>query len=249
LDNAAATTPSLEEKKTTVCDIHAEKMCPKLQLAEDKEQQQQPPQSLAEESQIQPDMNYSKTNSPTKGSSEISQDSLVFSSDRSCVTDDDSSKVEEEKHLEVTTGKKSFSEMHQEKLETCSLPSFYHNLLSKKGTDKDDQDKTHSPDSSMTTISPSSSIQSSFTKIRSNSTKVSNIFRNWITCGTVETNDAALVLMNQSQKTISKEPNNTPETKAQICKGDRLGGSERCFRTSWVIMTRNSNIAQGDELL
>ncbi|XP_022637021.1 uncharacterized protein LOC106760568 isoform X1 [Vigna radiata var. radiata] len=227
-----ATTPSLEEKKPVVCDIHAEKMCPQLQVVEDKEhhqqQHQQPPLSLAEEeSQIQPDQN-SKTNSPTKGSSEISQDSLVFSSDRSSVTDDDSSKVEEEKHLEITTG----SEMHQEKLETCSLPSLYHNLLSKKGTHKDDQNKTHSPDSSLSTISTSSS-QSSFTKIRSNSTKVSNIFRNWITCGTVETNDAALVIMNPAQTKISKEPSNIPESKAEICKGDRLGGSERCFRTSW----------------
>ncbi|BAT93078.1 hypothetical protein VIGAN_07197500 [Vigna angularis var. angularis] len=225
-----ATTPSLEEKKAVGCDIHAEKMCPQLQVVEDKEhqQQQQPPLSLAEEeSQIQPDQN-SKTNSPTKGSSEISQDSLVFSSDRSSVTDDDSSKVEEEKHLEITTG----SEMHQEKLETCSLPSLYHNLLSKKGTHKDDQNKTHSPDSSLSTISTSSS-QSSFTKIRSNSTKVSNIFRNWITCGTVETNDAALIMMNPAQTKISKEPSNIPETKAEICKGDRLGGSERCFRTSW----------------
>lgn len=231
-DNAVATTPSLEEKKPVVCDIHAEKMCPQLQVVEDKEhhqqQHQQPPLSLAEEeSQIQPDQN-SKTNSPTKGSSEISQDSLVFSSDRSSVTDDDSSKVEEEKHLEITTG----SEMHQEKLETCSLPSLYHNLLSKKGTHKDDQNKTHSPDSSLSTISTSSS-QSSFTKIRSNSTKVSNIFRNWITCGTVETNDAALVIMNPAQTKISKEPSNIPESKAEICKGDRLGGSERCFRTSW----------------
>ncbi|XP_047175574.1 protein SOSEKI 1 [Vigna umbellata] len=225
-----ATTPSLEEKKAVGCDIHAEKICPQLQVVEDKEhqQQQQPPLSLAEEeSQIQPDQN-SKTNSPTKGSSEISQDSLVFSSDRSSVTDDDSSKVEEEKHLEITTG----SEMHQEKLETFSLPSLYHNLLSKKGTHKDDQNKTHSPDSSLSTISTSSS-QSSFTKIRSNSTKVSNIFRNWITCGTVETNDAALIMMNPAQTKISKEPSNIPETKAEICKGDRLGGSERCFRTSW----------------
>ncbi|KAK8469297.1 hypothetical protein PHAVU_005G042900 [Phaseolus vulgaris] len=228
-----ATTPSLEEKKTTVCDINAEKMCPQSQLVEDREHQQQPPQSLTEEeSQIQADHN-SKTNSPTKGSSEISQDSLVFSSDRSSVTDDDSSKVEEEKHLEIKTGKESFNEMHQEKLETCTLPSLYHNLLSKKGTHKDDQNKTHSPDSSLSTISSSSSSQSSFTKIRSNSTKVSNIFRNWITCGTADTNDAALILMNQAQKKNSKEPNNIPETKPEICKGDRLGGSERCFRTSW----------------
>ncbi|CAJ1958313.1 unnamed protein product [Sphenostylis stenocarpa] len=227
-----ATTPSLEEKKTTVCDIHAEKMCSQVQLLEDKGKQQQSPKSLAEEeSQIQPDQN-SKSDTPTKGSSEISQDSLVFGSDRSSMTDDDSSKVEEEKHLVIKTGKESFSKMRQEKPETCSLPSLYHSLLSKKGTHKDDQNKTHSPDSSLSTISSSSS-QSSFTKIRSNSTKVSNVFRNWITCGTVDTNDAALTLMNPARKILSKETANKPETKAEICKGDRLGGSARSFRTSW----------------
>ncbi|RDX69541.1 hypothetical protein CR513_51334, partial [Mucuna pruriens] len=116
--------------------------------------------------------------------------------------------------------------MNQEKLETCSLPSLYHNLLSKKGSHKDDQNKTNSPDSSLSTI-PSSSSQSSFTKIRSNSTRVSNGFHNWITCGTVETNDAALVLMNPAQNNFSKELNNIPERKAEICRGDKLGVSAR----------------------
>ncbi|XP_020223929.1 protein UPSTREAM OF FLC isoform X2 [Cajanus cajan] len=221
-----ATTTPHDEKKTTVCDIHAERKCPQVQVVEDK--QQQP--SLAEKPQIQPDPDL-KTDTPTKGSSEISQDSLVFSSDRSSVTDDDSSKVEEEKHLELT-GKVGLNEIKQEKLETSTLPSLYHNLLSKKGSRKDDQNKTNSPDSSLSTVSSSSS-QSSFTKTRSNSTRVSSVFRNWITCGTVETNDAALVLMNPAQKKFSKELDNIPEIKGEICKGDKLGGSARCFGTSW----------------
>ncbi|RDX69540.1 Protein UPSTREAM OF FLC, partial [Mucuna pruriens] len=98
-----ATTPSLDDKKTTVCDINAEKKCP-----QDKQQHQQQPSLAEEEPQIQPDPD-SKTDTPTKGSSEISQDSLVFSSEWSSVTDDDSSKVEEEKHLEITTGKDGFN--------------------------------------------------------------------------------------------------------------------------------------------
>ncbi|XP_003531461.2 uncharacterized protein [Glycine max] len=223
-----ATTPSLDEKKTTVCDIHAEKKCSQVQTIEDKNQQ---PPLAEEEPRIQRDLDL-KTDTPTKGSSEISQDSsLVFSSDRSSVTDDDSSKVEEEKHLEAT-GKDGFNEINQDKLEDCSLPSLYHNLLSKKASHKDDLNKTNSPDSSSSTISSSSS-QSSFTKIRSNSARVSNVFRNWITCGTVETNDAALVQMNLAQKNLSKEPINIPERRAEICKGDKLGGSARCFATSW----------------
>ncbi|XP_028203241.1 uncharacterized protein LOC114387289 isoform X1 [Glycine soja] len=225
------TTPSLAEKKIAVCDIHAEKKCTQVQLVEDENQQPQQQPLAEEEPRIQQDLN-SKIDTLTKGSSEISQDSsLVFSSDRSSVTDDDSSKVEEEKHIEAT-GKKGFNEINQEKLETCSLPSLYHNLLITKASHKDDLNKTSSPESSFSTISSSSS-QSSFTKIRSNSTKVSNVFRNWITCGTVETKDAALVLMNPAQKNLSKEPINIPERRVEICKGDKLGGSARCFRTSW----------------
>ncbi|XP_027343026.1 protein UPSTREAM OF FLC [Abrus precatorius] len=222
-------TRSLNEKKSA-SDIHAEKKCPRVQVVEDKQQHQKQP-SLAEEPHIQLDPD-SKTDTPTKGSSEISQDSLVFSSDRSSMTDDDSSKVEEEKLLE-TTGKEGFNEQNREKLETCSLPSLYHNQMTKKGENRDDKNKTHSPDSSLSTMS-SPSFQSSFTKIRSNSTRVSSVFRNLITCGIVETNDAALVRMNQDQKIFSKEPNNnTPGRKAEICKGDKLGGSARCFGTSW----------------
>ncbi|XP_061363937.1 protein SOSEKI 1 [Gastrolobium bilobum] len=225
-------TPSLDEKKT-VSDIMAEKESPQAQVVEDKQQQQQQPSPSEEEPQIQrnPD---SKTDTPTKGSSEISQDSLVFSSERSSVTDDYSSKVEEEKLL--GTGKECFNEQnhHEKKLENCSLPSLYHNLLSKKGN-KIDQNKTSTPDSSFsTTSSSSSSSQSSFAKIRSNSTRVSKVFRNWISCGNVETNDAALVLMNGAQKNVFKDPNNIPDNKAVICKGDKLGGSARCSGTSWI---------------
>ncbi|KAL2330922.1 hypothetical protein Fmac_018503 [Flemingia macrophylla] len=224
-----ATTTPHDEKKTTVSDIHAERKCPQLQAVEDKQQQ---PSLAKEDPQIQPDPDL-KTDTPTKGSSEISQDSLIFSSDRSSVTDDDSSKVEveEEKHLEPTA-KEGFNEMKQEKLETSTLPSLYHNLLSKKGSHRDDQNKTNSPDSSFSTISSSSS-QSSFTKARSNSARVSNVFRNWITCGTVETNDAALVPMSPTHKKISKELDSIPERKGEIFKGDKLGGSARCFGTSW----------------
>ncbi|KAK7323887.1 hypothetical protein VNO77_27387 [Canavalia gladiata] len=222
-------THSFNEKKTGG-DIHAEKKCPLVQVVENKQLQQKQPSVAEEEPQILPEPD-SKADTPTKGSSEISQDSLVFSSDRSSVTDDDSSKVEEEKLLE--TGKECFNQQNQEKLETCALPSLYHNLLSKKGNNnKDDQNKANSPDSSFSTISSTSS-QSSFTKVRSNSTRVSSMFRNLITCGTVETNDAALVLMNPAQKIINKEPNNMPERKAEICREDKLGGSARCFGTSW----------------
>lgn len=193
------------------------------------EEHQQHPSVAEEQTQILLDPN-SKTDTTTKVSSEISQESLALSSDKSSVTEEyDSTKVEEEKPL--WTGKESFNEQNHDKFENCSLPSLYHNLLNKKGN-KDDQNKTDTPDSSFSSPSSSSS-QSSFNKYRSNSTRVSSVFRNWITCGTVETDDAALVLMNRVNKSASNENNDKPENKAEICKGDILGGSARCFRTSW----------------
>jgi len=59
-------------------------------------------------------------------SSEICQDSFVFSSD------DDSYKVQEE-NLLGTWKDGYFNEKNHEKFETSSYPSLYHNLMSKKG--------------------------------------------------------------------------------------------------------------------
>ena len=218
------------DEKRTARYVVAEKKSPHVHVAEDKQQHQQQQSPAEEQPQIQRDPG-SKTDTPRKVSSEISQDSsLVFSSDRSSVTDEyESCKAEEEKPLGA--GKESFNEQKHEKLENCSLPSLYHNLLSKSGN-KDDQNKTDTPDSSFSTSSSTSS-QSSFSKLRSNSTRVSTVFRNLITCGTVDTNDAALIRMKAAHKIVSNEPDSIPENKAQICKGDKLGGSARCFGTSW----------------
>ncbi|KAK7243450.1 hypothetical protein RIF29_38246 [Crotalaria pallida] len=218
--------------KNASSDVLAEKKSPQVQVTE-KNQKHQQHQSLEEEQpQIERDL-VSKKNTAAKVSSEISQESLVFSSDKSSVTDeyDESPKVEEEKPL--WTGKESFNEENEEELENCSLPSLYHNLLSKQGI-KDDQNKSDTPDYSFSSASSSSSSsQSSFTKLRTNSARVSSVFRNWISCGNVETIDAALVRMNHDQKSDTKKPKDKPENKAEICKGDILGGSARSFGTSW----------------
>ncbi|KAE9584941.1 hypothetical protein Lal_00024208 [Lupinus albus] len=199
--------------KKTCNDILAEKKSPQVQVADKHQLHQQQHPSLEEQPRIQ----ESKTDTPIKLSSEISQDSSV--SDEY----DESSKP-------LWTGKESFNE---EKLEKCSLPSLYQNLLSNKNGKKDDNNKTDTAEYSFSSASSSSSSQSSYTKLRSNSTRVSSVFRNWISCSNVETNDAALVLMNSPLKGVSKEPKNKPENKAQLCKGDTLGGSSRCFSTSW----------------
>ncbi|XP_045805740.1 protein SOSEKI 1 [Trifolium pratense] len=229
---------SVNEKKNDT-DILAEK----VKVEEDEQKRQNKPSLSDEKTEIQKETD-TKKNNLNQGSSEVSQDSLVFSSDRSSVTDDDScSKVEEEKLL--GNGKEGLIEKNHEKFEAFSLPSLYHNLMSKKGKKVGHNNKTDTtpPDSrfSTPTSSTSSQSQSSFTKIRSNSTRVTSVFRNWIGCGNVATNDAAFLSMNLAQKTLSKETNNVTEKRGEICKGDKLGGSARCFGTPWNYHDQNEH--------
>ncbi|CAI8589643.1 unnamed protein product [Vicia faba] len=218
-----------------------------VQVEEGNKQKQQKKPSLSEEeSEIRKETDTRKNNL-NHVSSEISQDSLVFSSDRSSVTDDDSSsKVEEEKLL--GNGKESsLSEKNHDKFESFTFPSLYHNLMSKKGKKDGHNNKTDTtttttpPDSTLSTPTSSTSSQSSFNKIRSNSTRVSSVFRNMIGCGTVATNDAAFVSMNPAPKTLPKETNNVLGKRGEINRGDKLGGSARCFSTSWNCYEQNGH--------
>lgn len=207
-----------------------------VQVEEDNNQKQQKKPSLSEkESEIQQETDTRKNNL-NHVSSEISQDSLVFSSDRSSVTDDDSSsKVEEEKLL--GNGKESsLSEKNHDKFESFTFPSLYHNLMSKKGKKDGHNTTTTPPDSTLSTPTSSTSSQSSFTRIRSNSTRVSSVFRNLIGCGTVATNDAAF-----APKILPKETNNVLGKRGEICRGDKFGGSARCFSTPWSCYDQNGH--------
>lgn len=215
-----------------------------VQVEEDNKQKQQKKPSLSEEeSEIRQETDTRKNNL-NHVSSEISQDSLVFSSDRSSVTDDDSSKIEEEKLL--SNSKDScLGETNHEKFESFTFPSLYHNLMSKKGKKDGHDNKTETtttpPDSTLSTPTSSTSSQSSFTKIRSNSTRVSSVFRNLIGCGAVATNDAAFVSLNPAPKLVPKETKHVLGKRGEICRGDKLGGSARCFSTPWSCHDQNGH--------
>lgn len=59
----------------------------------------------------------------------------------------------------------------------------------------------------------------------------SNVFRNLLNCGAVETNDAAVMLVNKSGPNCNYSP---LQNSGQICKYDTFGGSERKFNgASW----------------
>ncbi|KAJ7949072.1 Protein UPSTREAM OF FLC [Quillaja saponaria] len=164
----------------------------------------------------------STTDIPTKFSSEISQESPPYSSERSTTTDEyDSSKLEEDKQNQ--------HEQSYENSEKNSSSSFYLNLLNKKKNNKDNStNKTGTKANSLSSAPPTS-----FTKIKSYSNGASHMFRNLITCGTVDTNETAVVMLNRADKTGAEKTNLIHDHKAEICKGDKLGGSARHFGTSW----------------
>ncbi|XP_077213195.1 UPSTREAM OF FLC protein (DUF966) isoform X2 [Tasmannia lanceolata] len=66
----------------------------------------------------------------------------------------------------------------------------------------------------------------SFSKSKSYSSGASQVFRNLLTCGAVETDDSAVMLINKQKKTEK-------EGGREICKGDVLGGSERILSGAW----------------
>ncbi|KAK4285588.1 hypothetical protein QN277_002268 [Acacia crassicarpa] len=189
---------------------------------------------LAEEEpkiQTYPD---SVTDTHRKVSSEIS----LEESDRSTLTDEyDCSKFERDK----VDNKQNPDEQNCSEWLTAEnytlFPSFYQNLLYKKSWKKKTKDetmmnnnKTDTPDDSSFSTSSSSSTSSkfSFEKSRSYSTKGSIAFRNLITCGNSDVNDAVLVMLNKKGSNKSND-----ELGSEICKADKLGESARGFANSW----------------
>uniref|UniRef100_A0A2N9J9K4 SOSEKI DIX-like domain-containing protein n=1 Tax=Fagus sylvatica TaxID=28930 RepID=A0A2N9J9K4_FAGSY len=166
--------------------------------AEDQHQEQKP--SINEAFQTHLD---SKINTSTEFSSEITEESTYFDSERSTLTND-SPKLKEEKH---------------EQTEKSESSSFYSTLLCKKNKKKSNKDKAENANTPASSYSSSSSPKSSFTKTRSYSIGASSMFRNLITCGAVDTNETVLVMTNRANRTKS-------------CDGDMLGGSERVHGTT-----------------
>uniref|UniRef100_A0A6N2KJQ3 SOSEKI DIX-like domain-containing protein n=1 Tax=Salix viminalis TaxID=40686 RepID=A0A6N2KJQ3_SALVM len=150
-----------------------------------------------------PDRISGDTTSRNKSSPEISTESPSFSSEISSVTDD-SIKDEEDDSC------KSHNSLDQEQLVDNKVQhsSFYTSFL---GRSKKNQEKRKDSTSSIE-------------KSRSHSSGTSKALRNFIRCGAVDTNDAALVL--QSQKSRNKYmPIDKPA--GHICEGEELGGSAR----------------------
>nr|APR64252.1 VfN-28 family protein [Populus tomentosa] len=182
------------------------------------------------------------TTSRNTSSTEIPKESPTFTSEISTVTDDS---IEEEEEEEEDACKRNNSRDQEQIDNKVEHSSFYTIFLgkSKKNQDKrkDNTSSIEKMGSPISFPSPSSS-QSTFTKSKSYSTGTSKVLLNLITCGAVDTNDAALILQSQKNKNKYK-PIDT--TAGHICKGEELGGSARVFGTPWnqVQQQRQHNTA------
>ncbi|KAJ6947988.1 hypothetical protein NC651_002368 [Populus alba x Populus x berolinensis] len=166
------------------------------------------------------------------------------STEISTVTND-SIEEEEEEEKEEDACKRNNSRDEEQIDNKVEHSSFYTIFLgkSKKNQDKrkDNTSSIEKMGSPISFPSPSSS-QSAFTKSKSYSTGTSKVLLNFITCGAVDTNDAALVLQSQKNKNKYKP---IDKTAGHICKGEELGGSARVFGTPWnqVQQQRQHNTA------
>ncbi|GFZ00626.1 UPSTREAM OF FLC protein [Actinidia rufa] len=80
------------------------------------------------------------------------------------------------------------------------------------------------------------------------------MFRKLITCGCVDTNDSAMMIIKRDHKRscshapINNSDENSCNNLAEICRGDELGGSQRSFGTYWnqpQPYTRSSKSSDG----
>ncbi|TXG55735.1 hypothetical protein EZV62_017048 [Acer yangbiense] len=120
-----------------------------------------------------------------------------------------------------------------------SSSSFYSNLSNNKTKDgnqqdnnKNDMEKT-ATSSSSSYISPNSSQSMTKTTYSNGPSSKPKMFRNWITCGGVDTKDAVLVTVNRADKTTPTSTDKL-DCRAVINRdGDKLGGSCRVFGSPW----------------
>ncbi|KAI8026013.1 Protein UPSTREAM OF FLC [Camellia lanceoleosa] len=173
-------------------------------------------------------------------SSEIEEESPPFGSETSTLTDD-SLRLEQEKHSDSSKQETT----KQDKFENSSLYSILLNKMNDQNKNKNNKNKNEKAVNPSTPASSTSTSSSSFSKSKSYSGGATNMFRSFIRCGAVDTNDSVMVMINRRDKKSSScyEPIikmhenssiSTDNSTAEICKEDKLGGSERVFGTPWI---------------
>lgn len=201
---------------------------------------------LAQEFQTYPD---------SKTSSEINEESSHFGSERSTLTDielsDESMKLEEDNKKHSSSETVTDCEKPKEKFGSDIPSSFYPNIrgtnnkkMKKKSvvvveatpiasTTKEMEGTTPVILNSLPSLSTSSSSsppKSALPKSKSYSSGASNVLRNLMSCGAVDTNDSVLVMLNRARG--GGGDRHKRSSNGEGGRGDKLGGSARDFRTT-----------------
>ncbi|CAL9003968.1 unnamed protein product [Prunus brigantina] len=174
----------------------------------------------------------------TKVSSEISDESPHVGSERPTSTYefDAMQPQADENHSADTLNPNS----NYQQSNNSENSSFYSKYLLKKKNNNKYKDKEMAPSSFSS--SPSSSHLSSHQSpaVHGSKSNSKGMFRNLITCGAVDTNDAVLVMLNRASKTTSSDKSTRWSSQDiikadRICKADhkRRSGSAGVFGTCW----------------
>ncbi|KAL3380843.1 hypothetical protein AABB24_001151 [Solanum stoloniferum] len=159
--------------------------------------------------------------SSKKISLEIEQDSQNNISSETSTLTTNSPKFEEEEE-EKKAGNKFENNSSFSSSSSSSISSFG-SMKTKKKTEDSEEKIDTSQNTEKTSKNPK------FNKSRSYSNGASSIFRNLITCGAVDTNDSGIIPLKKNKTSAEK----TVSFSSEICKADKIGGSQRIFGTAW----------------
>ncbi|CAN4110429.1 unnamed protein product [Withania somnifera] len=180
--------------------------------------------TMQKEQTKQEDQNQeSLMDSSKKTPSEIEEESQNIASETSTLTTDSPKLIQEEEKVGNNSSSSSFS----------SNSSYSFSSFGSMKTKKKSEDDVKEKNSTSQNSEKKSSKNPKLNKSRSYSNGASNIFRNLITCGAVDTNDSGIVPLRKNKTCSSDVPvDRTVSFSSEICKADKIGGSQRIFGTT-----------------
>ncbi|XP_059311988.1 protein SOSEKI 1 [Lycium ferocissimum] len=184
--------------------------------------------------QTKPDQDHNQD--PSMDSSKKIPSEIEEESPTSTVTTDSPKIQEEEKVNNFENSSSSFSSNS-----STSSASFGSMKIKKKTNDhvKENGEKNSTQSSEKTSKNPK------LNKSRSYSNGASSIFRNLITCGAVDTDESGIVPLRKNKTSLTASSEKTVSFSSEICKSEKLGGSQRIFGTAWNQQTNGRKSCDG----
>ncbi|XP_009792717.1 protein SOSEKI 1-like isoform X1 [Nicotiana tabacum] len=178
--------------------------------------------------------------SSKKTPSEIEEESQNIASETSTLTTDSPKlQEEEEKDSENKTKPEKVNNFENNSSSFSSSSSSFGSKKTKKKTE--DHVKENGEKITTTPSSEKPSKNPSFDKSRSYSNGASSIFRNLITCGAVDTNDSGIIPIRKNRPSFSSSGEKAVSFSSEICKAEKVGGSQRIFGTAWNQQHQHTN--------